>query len=134
VPLLYWDKQFIVPLTGYRVGRMQVVFSIPEKACNITFSRGVVVPQHLAYIEWNTPFSNPPDHSHLLYKISPLRDQNGGHICSIIPLVKIRRSIHLLPKFGPTAPQEWTSSNVLDLCSSFYVNCFTDGHLYRILC
>jgi hypothetical protein len=129
----HWDKSFI-PVTGYRVGRVRVVFSIPEKARNITFSRGVVVPQHLAYIEWYTRISNPPDRFLLLYKISPLRDQNGGHICSIIPLANIRRSVHLFPKFGPTAPQEWTSSNVLDLCSSFYVNCFTDRHLYRILC
>ena len=54
-----------------------VVFSIAEKARNVMFSRGVAAPQHLIYIEWYTPFSN-----HFLYKISPLRDPNGGHISS----------------------------------------------------
>jgi hypothetical protein len=98
------------------------------------FNRDVLVPPHLAYVEWYTPFPDTPDHNHLLYKVSPLRDQNGGRICSVIPLMNIRRSIHLIPKFGPSAPREWTSSSVLDLCSSFYVNSFTDRHLYRILC
>jgi hypothetical protein len=118
---------------GYRIGRVRVVFSIPEKARNIIFNSGVAVPQHLVYVEWYTPFSNPSDRNHLLYKVSPLRDEVGGHLCSVIPLASIQRSVHLFPRFGPSAPQEWTSSNALDLCSSFYVNTFTDSHLYRTL-
>jgi hypothetical protein len=133
VPALCQDKQ-LIPVTGYRVGRVRVVFSIPEKARNAMFGRDVAVPQHLVYVEWYTPFSNPPDRNHLLYKISPLRDQNGGPICSVIPLANIRRSVHLFPKFGPRAPPEWSSSAVLDSCNTFYVNLFTDRHLYRILC
>ena len=97
------------------------------------FNRDAAVPQHLVYIEWYTRFSAIPEYNHLLYKVSPLQDQNGGRICSIIPLVNIRRSVHLIPKFGPSAPREWTSSTVLDLCRSFYVNSFTDKQLYRIL-
>ena len=57
----------------------------------------------------------------------------GGHLCSVIPLASIQHSVHLFLRFGPSAPQEWTSSNALDLCSSFYVNTFTDSHLYRTL-
>ena len=98
------------------------------------FSNDTTVPQHLVYIEWYTPFPNSPDRNHLLYKISPLQDQNGGHICSVIPLANICWSVHLLPRFGPSAPQDWTSSNVLDLCNTFFVNSFTDKHLYRVLC
>jgi hypothetical protein len=131
VPSLPHNK-LIILVTGYRIGRVRVVFSIPEKARNLMFRNSVVIPQHLAYVEWYTPFSNPPDRNLLLYKISPLRDEIGGHICSVIPLANIRRSVHLLPRFGPSAPQEY-SSNVLDSCSSFYVNTFTDSHLYRIL-
>jgi hypothetical protein len=93
----------------------------------------VVVPDHLAYVEWYTRFPAVPDRNLLMYKISPLKDQNGGHICSVIPLANIRRSVHLFPKFGPHAPEEWTSSNVLDICGTFFVNSFTDRHLYRIL-
>ena len=100
----------------------------------MTFRLGTIIPQHLVYVEWYTPFQDSPKHNHLLYKISPLRDQTGGPICSVIPLANIRRSIHLIPRFGPSAPQEWTHSNVLDLCNTFFVNDFTDKHSYRILC
>ena len=112
---------------------VQVVFSIPEKAHNIIFNSGVAIPQHLVYVERYTPFSNPFDCNHLLYKVSPLRDEVGGHLCSVIPLASIQHSVHLFLRFGPSAPQKWTSSNALNLCSSFYVNTFTDSHLYQTL-
>ena len=41
----------------------------------------VVIPDHLAYVEWYTRFPAMPDRNLLMYKISPLKDQNGGHIC-----------------------------------------------------
>ncbi|KAG6824807.1 hypothetical protein H0H92_005738, partial [Tricholoma furcatifolium] len=79
------------------------------------------VPTHLVYIEWFSEFREPEQH-HGLHKVSPMKDPEGNRICSIIPLANIRRSVHLYPKFGPSAPQEWTSSTVLDLCSTFFVN------------
>lgn len=112
---------------------MRVVFSLPEKGRHLMFSTDVAIPQHLAYVEWYTPFSDAPERHHLLYKISPLRDKEGGHICSVIPLENIRRSVHLFPKFGSSVPQAWTSSSILDVCRTFYVNSFTDRHLYRII-
>ena len=81
----HWDKSFI-PVTGYRVGRVRVVFSIPEKARNITFSRGVVVPQHLAYIEWYTHISNPPDRFLLLYKFHPFETKMVDTSVALSPL------------------------------------------------
>jgi hypothetical protein len=132
--MLRVDTLTVHTVTGYRVGRVQVVFSIPEKAHTVTFNNGVAVPHHLAFIQWYTPFSNAPIHNHLLYKISPLQDKDSGHICSIIPLANIRRSVHLIPKFGSSTPQEWTSSTILDLRSTFFVNSFTDRHLYQIIC
>lgn len=92
------------------------------------------IPHHLAYIEWYSPLPDNPERNHLLYKVSPQRDPDGSRICSIIPVANIRRSVHLFPKFGPFAPQEWTSNNVLDLCNTFYLNDFTDRHMYRIAC
>ena len=82
--------------------------------------------------------SEDPDPSTLMFKVSPLKDRASGRTCSIIPLANIRRSAHLIPKFGAAAlaaaPQEWTSSTVLDLASVFYVNSFTDMNMYRIMC
>lgn len=117
---------------GYRVGRIRVVFSLPKRAHSLLFSVGVAVPEHLAYVDWYTPFQNEPDQNHLMYRISPLKDREGGLVASIVPLANIRRSVHLFPKFGPLAPPEWMSSNVLDRCDTFFVNSFTDRHLYRI--
>jgi len=100
---------------------------------DIMFNPGTEVPEHLVYVQWYTPFSDAPDSNNLMYKIRPLYDHSGGHICSIVPLANIRQSIHLFPKFGPIAPQEWASSNVLDQCQTFFVNNFTDWHAYRVI-
>ena len=61
------------------------------------------------------------------------KNTDGSFVYSIIPVANIRRSIHLFPRFGQFAPNEWSSTNVLDKCSTFFVNNFTDRHLYRIL-
>ncbi|KAJ7796672.1 hypothetical protein B0H14DRAFT_2390413, partial [Mycena olivaceomarginata] len=79
----------------------------------------------LAYVEWFSPFTSHPEPPHLLYKI--YRSLDGA---TIVPVDNIRRSVHLLPKFGPVAPQEWTSSNVLDFCYTFLVNSLSDRHIY----
>jgi hypothetical protein len=118
---------------GYRIGRVRVIFSLPGASHPILFPGVQDIPKHLAYIEWYTAFTDP-DPDSFLYKISPLKDRAGGQVCSIIPLANIRRSVQLIPKFGAVAPQEWTSSTVLDLANTFFVNNFTDRHLYRIIC
>ncbi|KAL1717167.1 hypothetical protein EV715DRAFT_203825 [Schizophyllum commune] len=119
---------------GNRVGRVRAVFSIPEAARASLFHPGVECPEHLAYVEWYTPFSARPERDHRLYKVNKcLTDGGKRMLASIVPLDHIRRSIHLIPKFGRSAPAEWTSSNVLDRCDTFYANPFTDKHLYRIL-
>jgi hypothetical protein len=120
--------------TGYRIGRVRVVFSLPEKSLQTLFPVGTVVPKHLVYVEWYTGFTKDPQPDSQLFKISPMVDQHGGRVCSIIPLANIRRSVQLIPKFGAVAPQEWSSSTVLDLATIFFVNSFTDNHLYRIMC
>ena len=98
------------------------------------FNDEAKIPQHLTYVEWYTPLQRSPEHNHLLYKVSPRKEADGTHVCSIIPLANIRHSVHLFPKFGAFAPQDWTSSNILDRCNTFFVNDFTDRHMYRIVC
>ncbi|KAG2119971.1 hypothetical protein BD769DRAFT_1362066 [Suillus cothurnatus] len=68
-----------------------------------------------------------PKVNHGLYKISCVI-HNGEHLVSIINISDICRSVHLIPKFGPVVPHEWMSSTVLELCSSFFVNLFSDRH------
>ncbi|KAF8998031.1 hypothetical protein BDQ17DRAFT_1391788 [Cyathus striatus] len=102
---------------GYRIGQVRLIFSLTETTKSYLFTSTTEVPQHLAYIEWFTKFSPEPDPKHLF----------------IISVANIHRSAHIFPKFGPVAPEEWTSSNVLDKCNVFYVNSFTDAHLYQIM-
>ncbi|KAF8264069.1 hypothetical protein EI94DRAFT_1703538 [Lactarius quietus] len=121
-------------VNGYHIGHIRVVFRLPEKSIPTLFGMEHNIPKHLVYVEWYTAFTPNPDPDNLLYKISPKMDRDGGRMCSIIPLANIRRSVHLFPKFGAVAPQEWKSNTVLDMANVFYVNSFTDSHLYRILC
>ena len=120
--------------TGYRIGRIRVVFSLPERSIPLLLPNINEVPKHFAYVEWYTTFTEDPEPDSLLFKVSPLKDATGGRICSIVPIANIRRSVQLLPKFGAVTPQEWTSSTVLDLANVFFVNSFTDVHSYRIIC
>ncbi|KAJ7724958.1 hypothetical protein DFH07DRAFT_871823 [Mycena maculata] len=121
----------ITGTAGYRVAQIRVIFSLKPRHIRTLFSRGVTPPEHLAYIEWFSPFTEPePDH--LMYKVNRSL-KNGDRLASIIPVANIRRSVHLLPKFGPVAPADWKSSNVLDKCTHFFVNSMTDRHIYATL-
>ena len=106
-----------------------MVFSLPKKAIAELFPPGMVLPQHLAYVEWFSSISGAPDPNHLLYKIK--RSMNDGiQSMSIIPVANIRRSAHLFPDFGPVASHNWTSPTVLDSCGTFFVNSTSDRHMY----
>ncbi|KAF8806355.1 hypothetical protein BYT27DRAFT_7257744 [Phlegmacium glaucopus] len=101
-----------VRLDGYHIGRIRIVFSLPAHSLPTMFKDEAEIPQHLAYVEWYSPLPDVPEPNHLLYKVSALKEADGTHVCSIIPLANIHCSVHLFPKFGVFAPQEWTSSNV----------------------
>ncbi|KAJ7170283.1 hypothetical protein C8R43DRAFT_875907, partial [Mycena crocata] len=119
-------------VAGYRVAQVRVVFSLNAKHTKGLFPPDRPPPRHLAYVEWFSPFTSEPEPHHLMYKIRrSIKD--GDRIASIVPIANLRRSVHLLPKFGPVAPPEWTSTNVLDQCSTFFVNSFSDRHIYATL-
>ncbi len=106
---------------------------MPLKARKAWFSRGMEVPQHLAYIEWFTPFTSlRPGRNHGMYKVSRSM-KHGKQQASVVPVSLIRQSVHLIPAFGPLAPPEWKSSLVLELCSDFFVNSFSDRFCYSTL-
>ncbi|KAJ6527965.1 hypothetical protein DFH09DRAFT_935442, partial [Mycena vulgaris] len=63
-----------------------------------------------------------------LYKIKQ-SPKDGVQLATIVPVAKMRRKVHLLPKLGPIALKEWTSSNVLEKCP-FSVHSMTDRHIY----
>ena len=119
-----------VGVKGYRVARVKVIFSLTKSIANATFTRDVAIPKYLAYVEWFSSFKQLPQENHLLYEIHKVTFQNKP-VASIIPLYNIVRSVHLFPKFPTPLPEHWTSSNVLNECDTFYVNCFSDRHAFH---
>ncbi|KAJ6533574.1 hypothetical protein B0H19DRAFT_964937 [Mycena capillaripes] len=117
---------------GYRIAQVRVVFTLPPRLVKSTFPSNIVPPKYLAYVEWFSSFKPQPERHHLMYKVSRVI-KHGDRYASIIPVNNIRRSIHLLPKFGPVAPVEWKSHNVLDKCPVFFANPWTDRHIYATL-
>lgn len=111
------------------MGRIRCIFILPAVAMKMWFP--TQAPSHLAYVDWFMPFSSDlrPGKDHGLYKITR-RVINGQQRSSIIPITLISQSIHLVPAFGSTAPVEWTSSNVLDAATHFYVNSFSNRFSY----
>ncbi|KAG2136520.1 uncharacterized protein EDB93DRAFT_1303272 [Suillus bovinus] len=118
-------------LEGFGVGQVRVIFSLPPKSLQLLFPPTVNIPPHLAYIEWFTPFPSAPDRNNGLYKLSRLM-RGGDRVASIVPVGDIVRSIHLIPKFGDSAPREWTSETVLEDCNTFWVNSYIDRHTFSI--
>jgi hypothetical protein len=56
--------------------------------------------------------------------------QGGHRHATIIPVDTILCSVHLIPRFGPVIPPEWSSFTVLEQCSTFFINPFTDLYNY----
>ncbi|KAJ6553786.1 hypothetical protein DFH09DRAFT_924695 [Mycena vulgaris] len=117
---------------GYRIAQVRVVFTLPPRLAKMIFPSNIEPPRYLPYVEWFSSFKPQPERHHMMYKVSRII-KNGDRLASIIPVGNIRRSIHLLPKFGPIAPPEWKSHNVLDKCPVFFANPWTDRHIYTTL-
>ncbi|TBU63896.1 hypothetical protein BD310DRAFT_807943, partial [Dichomitus squalens] len=107
-----------------RVGQIRVVFTLPDAALAYYFPGAPPEqrpPRHLAYVEWFSKFSASPEKTSGFYKLSrSLKD--GERLVSVVPVGMIQRSIHLTPKWNGPARSDWTSENVLEKCTAFYVN------------
>ncbi|KAI0356053.1 hypothetical protein OH77DRAFT_1503949 [Trametes cingulata] len=125
------DTPDLTGMQRYRIGRLQMVFKLPKKASDALFPM-LIAPGHLAYVEWFTAFTQP-DNVHGLYRVSRCRGPAGERLASVIEVSKLRRSCHLFPDFGVCAPRNWTSSTVLDQCDNFFLNHYSDQHMYMTL-
>ncbi|KAH9043546.1 hypothetical protein EDB83DRAFT_2227861 [Lactarius deliciosus] len=125
--VLVRGRQDVMHGNSNRIGQVRVVFQIPSKVIRDIFLNDA--PTHLAYIEWFSPLSPTPDANHLMYKVSRLF-QGGRRRATVIPVDDIMGSVHLIPRFGRATPQDWNSFSVLERCSTFYVNPFSDRDNY----
>ena len=110
----------------------EIVVIIPVLLIHQLFFPHHLPSRHLVYIEWFSPFPpNPMPHS-LMYKVTRML-HHGFCIASIIPIHGLIWSVHLIPKWGPLVPRNWTSENVLEECFTFLVNPWTDRHAYILI-
>ena len=109
---------------GNCVGQIQVIFTLPDSIDGVS-------TEPLAYVEWFSKFTTP-DHNHQIFKLNQ-SFEGGEQVAIIVPVSTIQQSVHLFPKFGPTVPEGWSSNNVLEKCTTFYLSPFTDRHMYFIL-
>lgn len=92
------------------------------------------MPTHFVYVEWFSRLRAQPESWHKLYRvdhsvINNARVQNERAAC-ILPLERVQRSVSLLPSFGRRIDPTWTAENVLQPCTHFYVDAFSDKHAY----
>lgn len=105
---------------GICVARVRAIFRLPDLY-------GPQFTNHpVAYVEWFTPFRQR-DPETGMFKVSH-STRNFRRHASIIPITQILRSCHLLPVWGKRADPTWTSSNVLDKCTRFFVNPYLRHH------
>ncbi|EJF59254.1 hypothetical protein DICSQDRAFT_65323 [Dichomitus squalens LYAD-421 SS1] len=115
-----------------RVGQIRVVFTLPDAALDYYFP-GIPPeqrpPRHLAYVEWFSKFPASPEKNSGFYKVSR-SSKDGERLVSVVPVGLIQRSIHLTPKWNGPVPSDWSSENVLEKCTVFYVNTDKDMHTF----
>ena len=115
----------ILGLLGLCVACVRAIFRLP-------LDYGPHLTKHpLAYVEWFTPFRDPePDTG--MFKVSH-SSRNHRRRSSIIPITQIVQSCHLLPIWGKKVDSTWTSRNILDKCTRFFVNPYLRHHDFILL-
>ncbi|KAJ4470609.1 hypothetical protein C8J55DRAFT_435997 [Lentinula edodes] len=103
------------PLHGIQVARVRLLFRLPSEIASFHHP--------LAYVQWFKPFQKDPVKDLNLFKLSYSFRQHYPH-CSIIPVTQIIQTCHLYPAYGRTVDATWTSDNILDKCSTFYLNVY----------
>ncbi|KAH9912266.1 uncharacterized protein B0H18DRAFT_1127404 [Fomitopsis serialis] len=129
VVVLQGDEAEATGLQGTRIGRVKVIFRLPQKIRQHGMMAEMQAPEEwahegpLAYVEWFAKLPASADPVHMMYDVQkmPLR-ADGTSAGEIVPLRTIRQSCQLIPKFPkPTSidlpaqvPQDWSSDTVLD--------------------
>ncbi|TCD67036.1 hypothetical protein EIP91_000598 [Steccherinum ochraceum] len=118
-------------LDGKRVGQLRVAFKIPDEYNRSIFG-SVTPPAHLAYVEWfSKPKSHHRDKVHGMFPVSRTYRSNGDRMAAIVELSSVVRPCQLSPKFDTSVNRAWTSENVLERAKNFFINHYSDQHMYQ---
>ncbi|THU94436.1 hypothetical protein K435DRAFT_668435 [Dendrothele bispora CBS 962.96] len=113
------------PLHGLRIARVRFLFKLPPEISPF--------PRLLAFVDWFTPFhkySKPLR----MYQVSYAKHQHYQH-SEVIFADSIQQTCHLVPEFSRSAinTSTWTSSSILDQCTTFFVNPYLRGRDFFLL-
>ncbi|KAG8737616.1 hypothetical protein FRC10_008018 [Ceratobasidium sp. 414] len=114
-------------LRQLQAGRVRAIFELPNHLQSL-FS------QKLVYIEHFRPFSNRAARSTLLYTTSHAVHGNRRS-ASVIPLLQLRMTCHLTPRYhllDPNLPIS-SSTDLLSEHDSFYVNKYASDWLFAVI-
>ncbi|KAJ8582581.1 hypothetical protein M405DRAFT_867713 [Rhizopogon salebrosus TDB-379] len=102
---------------GTRIGRLKVIFRLPDLLYGLHEAPATWPREPLAYIEWYSKLKGESEPDHNMYSVvSSKRRREGLPYADFVPLSSIRQSCQLIPAFGTgDVPQEWTGKNVLDV-------------------
>lgn len=108
--------------TGLRVAQVRALFDLPPQ-----FG---VIASPLAYVEWFTPLG-VPDHVTGMYVVrrSTRRREPNTELVMVDRLV---RGCHLIGKAGRVMDRTWTSENVLQKATNFWVNNYINHDMFMI--
>ncbi|KAJ7755915.1 hypothetical protein B0H16DRAFT_1315343, partial [Mycena metata] len=113
-----------------RVGGVKIIFRLPT-----TLFNGSAAPPawskhpRLAHVEWFSAFKPSHEQHHLTYSVvEPWPRADGRMQGSIIPLTDIRQTCQL---FNFQTLGRATTSDVLDLYQSFFVNNWGGRYAYQ---
>ncbi|EPS92507.1 hypothetical protein FOMPIDRAFT_1137693 [Fomitopsis schrenkii] len=151
--VLQGDEAEATGLQGTRIGRVKIIFKLPETIHECGTANGTIpAPQEwkergpLAYVEWFAKLPAQVDPVHMMYEVKkmPLH-ADGTPAGAIVPLSMIRQSCQLIPHFPkPThaqlkdltfcsIPTDWTTDTVLDKASRFVLNNWASKYSYQTL-
>ncbi len=97
--------------------------------------------EYLAYIEPLEParfctqsngleVTHTPNESSSLYKVTRVLNEDRSRRGIVINLTDIWRAVDVVPAFGRSCPETWTTDNAVELAKEFYVNPFYDKNMY----
>jgi hypothetical protein len=125
---------------GYSVGQLRLILQPFYPSSKINSAP----PEHLAYVQYFTyshPTQRGPSGDHIplantalnMYEVRRSNSRMGGvPKGDIIPLSSLWQPIQLIPKFNKARADRFlTCDNVLEKCSAFYVNSFSDNQVYQ---
>lgn len=125
----------IFDTAGTRIGRVRVIFMIPDVLDTSVGPRTRPVEWQtgpLAFVEWYSSIPASAEEMHgNMYRIKKTKTSQNRTPGAIIPLSNIRQICMLSPVFGHDIPKTWRTDNVLDLASVFCINNWSSKYVYQ---